>query len=166
MLNSLPCCVSTFACLHPLLIHLSHSAKNEAKALLNKQKEELIQVISQVATQAAQSGKHYVVHVLNFAPDSRILDSAFELVNNTIEGGAATLFVCKDEEKNKVFVYASVAAGLLGKIKAGDWVRETLAALGGKGGGKPDRAQGGSSDVSLVPAGVEAATRVAEAASL
>ena len=32
-------------------------------------------------------------------------------------------------------------------LKAGDWVREVASVVGGKGGGKPDHAQGGGADV-------------------
>lgn len=56
---------------------------------------------------------------------------------------------------------AAVARGL----KAGDWLRLTAGVIGGKGGGRPDSAQGGGPDVgrlaeALKQAGTEAAARL------
>ena len=42
-------------------------------------------------------------------------------------------------------------------LKAGDWVRAASQACGGKGGGKPDSAQGGGTDPSKLPDAIEAA---------
>jgi alanyl-tRNA synthetase len=64
-----------------------------------------------------------------------------------------------------VSVVAAVPKTLVERgLKAGDWVRETVAAAGGKGGGKAEFAQGGFRDPSAVDAALEAARRMAEAA--
>lgn len=44
---------------------------------------------------------------------------------------------------------------------AGDWVKEALATLGGKGGGKPTSAQGTGPKVGKVDEAMEAATKFA-----
>ena len=44
-----------------------------------------------------------------------------------------------------------MTADLTDRIKAGDLMREVAQRLGGKGGGRPDMAQGGGSDVAALP---------------
>jgi alanyl-tRNA synthetase len=66
-------------------------------------------------------------------------------------GGAAVMLVSADAAEGKVTIVAKVAESLVKRgLKAGDWVREASAAVGGKGGGRPDSAQGGGTDPSKV----------------
>ena len=60
-------------------------------------------------------------------------------------------------EPGKVAVVAAVPGGLQAKLKAGDWLREATAILGGKGGGKADAAQGGGTDTTKVKDAIAAA---------
>ena len=46
---------------------------------------------------------------------------------------------------------AGVTKDLTDRVKAGDLMREFAQRLGGKGGGRPDMAQGGGSDVQALP---------------
>ncbi len=48
---------------------------------------------------------------------------------------------------DKIALTAGVTKDLTGRVKAGDLMREFAQRLGGKGGGKPDMAQGGGTDV-------------------
>ena len=57
------------------------------------------------------------------------------------------------ELDGKVVLVAGVSKDLTGRVKAGDLIRTTAQAVGGKGGGRPDMAQGGGTDV----AGLDAA---------
>ncbi len=41
---------------------------------------------------------------------------------------------------------------LTGQLKAGDLMKQAAAAVGGKGGGRPDMAQGGGTDVGALDA--------------
>ncbi|MFT5483967.1 MAG: alanyl-tRNA synthetase [Halieaceae bacterium] len=50
-------------------------------------------------------------------------------------------------ENEKISLVAGVTDDLTGRVKAGDLMREMAGRLGGKGGGRPDMAQGGGSDV-------------------
>ena len=45
---------------------------------------------------------------------------------------------------------AGVTKDLVARIKAGDLIRNAAAAVGGKGGGRPDMAQGGGTDVAAI----------------
>jgi alanyl-tRNA synthetase len=60
----------------------------------------------------------------------------------------------------KVQLLAMVTKDLVGKLKAGDLLGQVAAALGGRGGGKPDMAQGsGGTDPTRVPAALEVARK-------
>ena len=52
------------------------------------------------------------------------------------------LCISSDSEKLTVFAYTSENSRTLNDIKANDWVSKTLEAVGGRGGGKPEMAQG------------------------
>ena len=52
---------------------------------------------------------------------------------------------------DKIALTAGVTKDLTGRVKAGDLMREFAQRLGGKGGGKPDMAQGGGTDVQALP---------------
>jgi alanyl-tRNA synthetase len=52
---------------------------------------------------------------------------------------------------DKIALTAGVTKDLSGRVKAGDLMREFAGRLGGKGGGKPDMAQGGGTDVKALP---------------
>ncbi|WP_300483646.1 alanine--tRNA ligase [uncultured Neisseria sp.] len=55
----------------------------------------------------------------------------------------------------KVSLCAGVSKALTGKVKAGDLVKFAAEQVGGKGGGRPDLAQAGGSDVEKLPAVLE-----------
>ena len=75
----------------------------------------------------------------------------------------ATMDKLKDKLRSAVVVLASTAGGkvtliagvtadLTGKVKAGELVNMVALQVGGKGGGRPDMAQAGGSDVAALPA--------------
>ncbi|MCX2794880.1 alanine--tRNA ligase [Microbulbifer thermotolerans] len=65
-------------------------------------------------------------------------------------GSAVVLLAAPAEEK--VALVAAVTKDLTARISAGDLMRFAAAKLGGKGGGRPDMAQGGGTDVAALPA--------------
>jgi alanyl-tRNA synthetase len=84
-----------------------------------------------------------------------------------IEGATAstlrdTLDQCKNKlgtgvillaavEEGKIALVAGVTSDTTDRIKAGDVIKHFAGELGGKGGGRPDMAQGGGSDVAALP---------------
>jgi alanyl-tRNA synthetase len=57
---------------------------------------------------------------------------------------------------DKITLISAVSKALHGTIKAGEVVSALAAAVGGKGGGRPDLAQAGGSDVAALPAALAA----------
>ena len=53
---------------------------------------------------------------------------------------------------DKVSLVTGVTKDLTGTLKAGDLMKELATKVGGKGGGRPDMAQGGGNDVAELPA--------------
>ncbi len=70
---------------------------------------------------------------------------------------SAVLLACHDGEK--VTLLAGMSKDLIAKgTKAGDLIREIAPIVGGKGGGRPDMAQGGGSKPEAIGAAIEGAT--------
>ena len=101
--------------------------------------------------------------------DAKDLGSA-KLVATQIEADAAALreivtdLTGKSEQAivllaavndGKVSLCAGVSKALTGKVKAGDLVKFAAEQVGGKGGGRPDLAQAGGSDVEKLPAMID-----------
>ncbi len=57
---------------------------------------------------------------------------------------------------DKVSLIAGVTKDLTGTVKAGELVNVVAQQVGGKGGGRPDMAQAGGSDVSALPSALAA----------
>ncbi|WP_339485915.1 alanine--tRNA ligase [Pseudomonas sp. EL_65y_Pfl2_R95] len=63
---------------------------------------------------------------------------------------------------DKVVLVAGVTQDLTAKLKAGDLMKQAAAAVGGKGGGRPDMAQGGGVDAGAVDAALALAATFVE----
>jgi alanyl-tRNA synthetase len=65
-------------------------------------------------------------------------------------------------QDDKVVLVAGVTQDLTGQLKAGDLMRQAAAAVGGKGGGRPDMAQGGGVDAGALDAALNLAVAFVE----
>jgi alanyl-tRNA synthetase len=65
-------------------------------------------------------------------------------------------------QDDKVVLVAGVTQDLTGQLKAGDLMRQAAAAVGGKGGGRPDMAQGGGIDAGALDAALGLAATFVE----
>ena len=81
--------------------------------------------------------------------DSKSLRDTLDQCKNKL--GSAVILLSAIEG-DKVALAAGVTKDLTDRIKAGDLMREFAGRLGGKGGGRPDMAQGGGNDVAGLPA--------------
>ncbi|AQQ68306.1 alanine--tRNA ligase [Microbulbifer agarilyticus] len=81
--------------------------------------------------------------------DAKSLRDLADQLKNKL-GSGVLLLAAPGEEK--VALVAVVTKDLTGRLAAGDLMRFAAGELGGKGGGRPDMAQGGGTDVSALPA--------------
>lgn len=78
---------------------------------------------------------------------------------------AGIMLIGVDREEDKIAIVAKVSDALIERgLKAGDWVRVASEVCGGKGGGKPDSAQGGGTGAGRSAMVMDAAGTFARAA--
>jgi alanyl-tRNA synthetase len=80
--------------------------------------------------------------------DARSLRDTLDQCKNKL-GSAVILLAAVTGDK--ITLTAGVTRDLTDRVKAGDLMREFAERLGGKGGGKPDMAQGGGTDIRALP---------------
>ncbi len=80
--------------------------------------------------------------------DSKNLRTMVDDIKNQIGSGVILLVNVADE---KISLIAGVTKDLTGKVKAGDLVKMVAEQVGGKGGGRPDMAQAGGTDIAALP---------------
>ena len=126
---------------------------NNAKAL-EKQLEQLKSKMasnagSDLASQAEEiAGVKVLVAVVEGFNPKTLRDTADQLKNKL---GSAVVVLMTGAE-GKVSIVAGVSKDLVGKVKAGDLANMVAVQVGGKGGGRPDMAMAGGSDISALPA--------------
>jgi alanyl-tRNA synthetase len=79
--------------------------------------------------------------------DAKALRDAVDQMRSKLGDSVVLLASVADD---KIMLAAGVASAVTDKVKAGDLMREFSTRLGGKGGGRPDMAQGGGSDVAVL----------------
>ncbi|MEH0667230.1 alanine--tRNA ligase [Vibrio scophthalmi] len=84
--------------------------------------------------------------------DNKNLRVMVDDVKNQMGSGIIMLANINDD---KVGLIAGVTKDLIGKVKAGELVNMVAQQVGGKGGGRPDMAQAGGTDVSALPKALE-----------
>jgi len=84
--------------------------------------------------------------------DAKSLRDVADQVRSKIDRGAF-LLVAVDDDRAALLV--GVTNNLTDRIKAGDLLKHVAAQMGGKGGGRPDMAQGAATDISALPEALE-----------
>ncbi|WP_323752496.1 alanine--tRNA ligase [Marinobacter sp.] len=114
---------------------------------------------SDLAASAVQVGDLKVVAAQMDGADRKALMETADQLKNKLGEGVVVLATVED---GKVVLVAGVTKSATGKVKAGDLMKHLCAQVDGKGGGRPDMAQGGGNDASKladalagVPAWVE-----------
>lgn len=93
--------------------------------------------------------------------EPKALRDTIDQLKNKLGNGVVVLATVSD---GKIALAAGVTKDLTAKVRAGDLIKELTAKLGGKGGGRPDFAQGGGSDLAALPAALESVSALVEAA--
>ncbi|WP_407331296.1 alanine--tRNA ligase [Enterovibrio sp. 27052020O] len=87
--------------------------------------------------------------------DNKALRTMVDDLKNQMGSGVVFLGNVADD---KVGLIAGVTKDLTGKVKAGELVNMVAQQVGGKGGGRPDMAQAGGTDVLALPAALDSVT--------
>ena len=83
---------------------------------------------------------------------SKELRGVADQVRSKLDKG---VFFLAAVEGDKAALVAGVTSNLTDSLKAGDLLKYVTAQVGGKGGGRPDMAQGAASDISALPEAME-----------
>ena len=114
-----------------------------------------------IAQDALARHEQILVTTIDAAGDRNALQSAVNTVAQLCPK-AAVMLMDADQSAGKVAMIAVVPAPFVAKgLKAGDWVRAASEVVGGKGGGKPEMAQGGGTDLTKVKDAIKTAVQFA-----
>ncbi len=117
----------------------------------------------QMATRIAESDgmEPVIVSEIDLDGDRAAMQAAIGVITQACPTSAVML-LSTDEDAGSVSVLAASPRACVEKgLKAGDWIREVTGIMGGKGGGRPDAAQGAGSDPDKAPEALAAAKRFA-----
>jgi alanyl-tRNA synthetase len=113
-----------------------------------------------LAASAQTANSPVVVAKIDCGEDRTALQAAVKTIRDTLPRTAVMLFAVDDA--GKAMIHASVPDHLVAKgLKAGDWLKDAASVMGGKGGGKPDNAQGGGPDGSKIRDAMKIAEQLA-----
>ncbi|SDI93012.1 alanyl-tRNA synthetase [Ferrimonas sediminum] len=101
-----------------------------------------------LADQAIEIGGVKVIVANLEGADPKSLRDTMDQLKNKLGSGIVVLAASKE---GKVSLIAGVTKDMTGKVKAGELVNMVAQQVGGKGGGRPDMAQAGGTDVAAVP---------------
>ena len=114
-----------------------------------------------IADDAAKHAEQVIVATVEAGSDRNALQHAINTVVQVNPRSAVMLF-SPDVEGGKVSIVAAVPLTLIHKgLKAGEWVRAVSEIVGGKGGGRPEAAQGGGTNLAKVKDAIEGANNYA-----
>ncbi|RCS41472.1 alanine--tRNA ligase [Bremerella cremea] len=110
---------------------------------------------------ASQVGNVSVVVAEVPGANANLMRQLIDQIRKSTASSAVMLFAAADE--GKVTIVAGISKSLTEKgLKAGDWVKEPAALVGGSGGGRPDMAQAGGKDAEQIPAAIAKAEELAK----
>ncbi|CAL8468182.1 g7721 [Coccomyxa elongata] len=152
---------ATKAKLREALAVLQKALLEQQKAAGAANKARATAVAVEAADAAAAAGRKFVVVQLEVGLDSKAVLEAWNTIHKK-HPNMPVVIITADAAKGKALAYAGVPDSLSKQLNAGEWVKGPLAALGGKGGGKPTTAQGQGPNVEKVPDAIRAAGEFAQ----
>ncbi len=151
-LDAKPMPASRRHALRAAIAKLQDRVKAAEKHLAAATQDAAVKQARQIAESAATAMDQVIIATIDAGDDRAALQAATKAVLDRCPHAAVMLFsVVGDGPAGRIAINAMVPDSLIKRgLKAGDWVRDVAAILGGKGGGRPDNAQGGGSDPSKV----------------
>jgi len=136
------------------LAALQERAKAASRQAASAGREQAVGVARELAEK--ETGE-VIIYQIPADGDRTALLAAMDAVRSR-HPEAAIMLVSASEAEAKVTIVASVSQSMIGRgLKAGDWVREASAVVGGKGGGRSDSAQGGGTEPAKIDASIQRA---------
>jgi alanyl-tRNA synthetase len=147
--------------LRTALAALQERVKAAQKDAAAGRAQEAGRLARQIADSAAASLSEIIINTIDTGSDRKALQAAVSTIQSVCPRSAVMLF-SSDESEGKVSIMAAVPPAMVKRgLSAGEWVRAAAEACGGKGGGKPDAAQGGGTDLTKVRDAIAAANSFA-----
>jgi len=109
-----------------------------------------------LASRAVSVGAAQVVAARMDGLDAKALRAAVDGLKDKL--GSAVIVLAGLGEDGKITLVAGVTADLTARVKAGELVGSVAALIGGKGGGRPDFAQAGGTDVAALAGALDGVT--------
>jgi alanyl-tRNA synthetase len=139
--------------LKAMLAPLIEKSKSAQKEAAGAERGRTVAAARDLAERAAGPA---IILELPAGADRDGLLAAMDAVRSRHPASAVMLLAAGTDGKGTIV--ANVPPALIEKgLKAGDWVREASAPLGGKGGGRPESAQGGGPDATKIAQAIAAA---------
>ncbi len=134
---------------HGIRVYLSKvqdHIKAAKKEIANAKAGQAQKLAAGVAQSAADSSEDVIIATLELGSDRAAMAAAMATIQKACPSKAIIL-MSPDTDSGRVGLLATVPKPMIAKgLKAGDWIRETAGIMDGKGGGKPDSAQGSGAD--------------------
>ncbi len=138
------------AALRAELAGLQERIKAAQKKASDATAGEATKIARAIAESAKTSMEQVIASSIDVGEDRNALNAALKTIRD-ICPKSAVLLLSSDAAAGKVSIVCAVPPEMIARgLKAGDWLKEVAAVVGGKGGGKPDSAQGGGTDTSKV----------------
>ncbi len=129
------------------LASLQDRVKEASKKASAGRAEAVAKLAASMAESSEWDAHPFVVAAIDAGSDKDALTAALNTFRQK-RPRSAVLLVSPDVDAGKLTIIAAVPEALIKRgLAAGDWVRVAAAACGGRGGGKPDLAQGGGTDL-------------------
>ena len=143
--------------LRELITELQKTAKQQQKQAASVSSDAVMEQMASLLESAETVGGVTVVVGEVPAAHADALRGAIDWVRNKTTASAVLLLTAEDD---KVTLVAGMSKDAVSRgLKAGDLIKEIAPLVGGRGGGRPDMAQGGGNN----PAGIEDAVKQAHA---
>ncbi|MFI4881843.1 MAG: alanine--tRNA ligase [Phycisphaerales bacterium JB064] len=140
------------------LAQLQERAKQARKAIAQQASKKAVEQAKALAQSTGDGNP--VVAIIDAMGDRGAMQSALGEIRKGLPDSPIMLLSLDAE--NKVALLADVPQSAVSRgLKAGDWIREVAQVVGGKGGGKPNQAQGGGPEGARIRAAADKAQEVA-----
>ncbi|HDY9571303.1 TPA: alanine--tRNA ligase [Staphylococcus argenteus] len=130
------------------LTQLQDEEKNLLKQLEQRDKEITALKMGNIDDQVEEINGFKVLVTEVDVPNAKAIRSTMDDFKSKLQD---TIIILASNVDDKVSMVATVPKSLTNQVKAGDLIREMAPIVGGKGGGRPDMAQGGGTQPENIP---------------